>query len=141
MRYTAFKLLLKIFMVLVPFSNPVSYVFGSQGIIIKSCVRYIQVDHHHIIGIVVADNACVTEYNPFPSDTNCTISSTDTVDVTNVMIASDVLVTSGKIIIMTTYVDQENSITITSTAVLEGTSSRFQHINVCGEGRLSFTFI
>ena len=122
MRYTAFKLLLKIFMVLVPFSNPVSYVFGSQGIIIKSCVRYIQVDYHHIIGVVVADNACVTEYNPFPSDTNCTISSTDTV-------------------IMTTYVDQENSITIASTAILEGTSSRFQHINVCGEGRLSSTFI
>ena len=68
----------------------------------------------------------------------CTISTTDTDEVTTVL-SPDEHRTSGKIIFTTN--DQENIITSAGTAVLEGTSSRFQHINVCGEGRLSFMFI
>ena len=76
--------------------------------------------------------------SPFPSDTNCTISTTDTDEVTTVL-SPDEPRMSGRIIFTTN--DQENIITSAGTAVLEGTNSRFQHVNVCGEGRLSFTFI
>ena len=81
---------------------------------------------------------CIVCISPFPSDTNCTISTTDTDEVTTVL-SPEKPRTSGKITFTTN--DQENSITSASTTVLEGTSSRFQHVNVCGEGRLSFMFI
>ena len=81
---------------------------------------------------------CVVCISPFLSDTNCTLSTTDTDEVTTVL-SPDEPRTSGKMIFTTN--DQENSITSVNTAVLEGTNSRFQHINVCGEGRLSFMFI